>query len=68
MSMSCLVDEVSRFLCEYVTEEPSTLLEDVDALYQWAKLSGDSFCIEICMHYALVTGFAAHAVTAIIRN
>ena len=40
----------------------------LDALNKWAKLSGDCFCSKICMLYSLATGFAAHAVTAIIRN
>ena len=49
-------------------EEPSTLLVDVDALYQWTKHSGDCFCSKLCMLYSLVTGFAAHAALAIIKN
>ena len=46
-------------LCEYAPEEPSTLLVDVDALYQWTKLSGDCILRKICLLYSLVTGFAA---------
>ena len=54
--------------CEYAPEEPSILLVDVDALHQWTKLSGDYISSKVCMLYSLVTGFAAHAMTAIIRN
>ena len=57
-----------KILCEYAPEEPSTLLEDVDALHKWTKLSGDCICSKICMLYSLLTGFAAHAAAAIIRN
>ena len=45
-----------------------TLLVDVDALYLWAKLSGDCFCSTICMLYFRMAGFASRAVTAIKRN
>ena len=61
-------DSFWSILCEYTPEEPRTLLVDVDALYKWTKLSKDSFCSKICMLYSLVTAFATHAVTAIIRN
>ena len=61
-------DSFWSILCEYAPEEPRTLLVDVDALYQWTKLSEDCFCSKICMLYSLVTAFATHAVTAIIRN
>ena len=40
----------------------------LDALYSWAKLFGACFCSKICVLYSLVTDFAAHAVTAIIKN
>ena len=43
------------------------LLVDVDTLCKWTKLSGDCFCSKICKLYSLVTGFAAHGATAIIR-
>ena len=61
-------DSFWSILCEYAPEEPRTLLVDVDALYKWTKLSKDCFCGKICMLYSLVTAFATHAVTAIIRN
>ena len=61
-------DSFWSILCENAPEEPRTLLVDVDALYKWTKLSKDCFCGKICMLYSLVTAFATHAVTAIIRN
>ena len=61
-------DSFWSILCEYAPEEPRTLLVDVDALYKWTKLSKDCFCGKNCMLYSLVTAFATHAVTAIIRN
>ena len=35
--------------------ETSTLLVDVDALYQWTKLFGDCICSKVCMLYSMVT-------------
>ena len=61
-------DSILYILREYAPEEPSTVLVDEDAFYQWTKLSGYCICSKVCMLYFLVTGFAAHAATAIIRN